>query len=156
MSFDSKINNWIKTLNKRNDIFRRAIVENQEEILDLNVAQLEKGEDAAGGLLQPPYKTEAYAELKQGAPYNSKAPFGIADLKYEGDFYAGFVIIDRGNNVFGITSTDPKTSELEGKYGASDIFREGAGIFGLQDVSINVINPLILESFLIRFRNELL
>lgn len=144
MSFDSKINNWIKTLNKRNDIFRRAIVENREEILDLNVAQLEKGEDSLGALLDD-YASDAYAQFK--IAIGSKAPFGTPNLILEGDFTEGFVLKGDGLEFF-ITSTDEKKDRLRDKYGED--------IFGLSEESLEILRPRILESFLIRFRNELL
>lgn len=144
MSFDSKISNWIKTLNRSDDIFRRAIVENQEEILDLNVAQLEVGKDSLGEFLDE-YLSEFYALFK--ISIGSKAPLGIPNLILEGNFTEGFILKGEGLEFF-ITSTDDKKDRLRDKYGED--------IFGLSEDSLEEIRPAILETFLIRFRNGLL
>jgi len=141
---DVALNKWIKTLGNADELFRRAIIENQEEILDLNVAQLEVGENALGNLLDT-YTTDEYAEFKQAL--GSKAPFGVADLILEGGFTEGFTLLQQGNE-FEFTSTDPKTSMLVKDWGES--------IFGLQDKHITIISPAILESFLIMIRNGVL
>ena len=145
MSFDTKINKWIKALGNADEIFRRAIIENQAEILDLNVAQLEVGKDSLGNLLDE-YTTDEYAQFKQAI--GSKAPFKIADLKLTGDFHSGFVLKYEGATVFNIDSTDEKTEQLKKEWGEN--------IFGLSEESLEQIRPAILESFLIMFRNELL
>ncbi len=146
MSFDAKIAKWVKALSASNvdRLFRQAIVEHQEEILDLNVAQLEVGKDALGNLLLA-YESDIYAAFKQGPPFNSKAPFGIADLILEGDFTEGFVLRVNGFDYF-ITSTDEKTDRLKAKYGED--------IFGIMAQSADIVGPDILESFLIGIRNQ--
>lgn len=140
MSVESIIGKWTKALSNTDEYFRRAIIENQEEILDLNVAQLSQGKDALGNLLFQ-YESDIYAELKQGPPFNSQAPFGIPDLILEGDFTEGFVLKGEGIEFF-ITSTDEKKDRLRDKYGED--------IFGLSEESLEIIRPAILESFLIR------
>ncbi len=146
MSFDSKINNWIKSLSKGNvdRIFRRAIVENQELILDLNVAQLEIGLDSLGELLDD-YFSDEYAQFK--IALGSKAPFGTPNLILEGDFTEGFVLRVDGRDFF-ITSTDEKKDRLRDKYGDD--------IFGLMEKSLEELRPVILDTFLIIFRDGLL
>ena len=74
---ESTIKKWVTTLGRSDEFFRRAIIENREEILDLNVAQLEIGENALGNLLDT-YTTREYSEFKKAL--GSKAPFGVADL----------------------------------------------------------------------------
>ncbi len=144
MSFESVIGKWTKALSNTDEHFRRAIIENQEEILDLNVAQLEVGKDALGELLDD-YASDAYAQFKQAL--GSKSPLGTPDLILEGDFTEGFVLKVDGADFF-ITSTDEKKDRLRDKYGED--------IFGLSEESLEIIRPAILESFLIRFRNGLL
>ncbi len=136
MSFDSKISNWIKGLQNPEEIFRRAVLENEAEILDLNTAQLERGEDSFGNLLDE-YASDTYAQFKQAL--GSKAPLGIPDLKLEGDFYSGFVLKYDGAAFF-ITSTDEKKDRLKDKYGED--------VFGLQEKSIFDIGPDLLRSYL--------
>ena len=143
---DQKLNKWISVLGNTDRYFREAIIEHREEILDLNVAQLEVGKDALGNLLLE-YESDIYAAFKQGPPFNSKAPHGIADLILEGDFTEGFILKGDGVEFF-ITSTDEKKDRLRDKYGED--------IFGLAEESLEEIRPAILESFLIRLRNGLL
>ncbi len=142
MSFDSTIQKWVTALGRTDQYFRRAVIENQEEILDLNVAQLEVGENALGNLLDT-YTTNEYSEFKQAL--GSKAPFGVADLILEGGFTEGFTLVREGNE-FRFTSTDFKTDMLTEDWGED--------IFGLQEKSITIISPAILESFLIQIRND--
>ena len=138
---EATIKKWVTTLGRSDEFFRRAIIENREEILDLNVAQLEIGENALGNLLDT-YTTREYSEFKQAL--GSKAPFGVADLILEGGFTEGFTLIQEGNE-FRFTSTDFKTDMLVRDWGED--------IFGLQEKSIMIISPSILESFLIQIRN---
>lgn len=140
MSFESSIKQMTRTLRNVDAIFQRAMLDNEASILDANIAQLEKGEDSLGNLLDE-YVWDWYAEMKQAE--GSKAPFGIADLKLEGDFYNGFVMKYDGSKFF-ITSTDGKSDELEAKYGED--------IFGLQ--SFDRID--LLESFLKFLRDGML
>ncbi len=146
MSFDSKIAKWTKTLSTANvdRLFRQAIVEHREQILDLNVAQLAEGKDALGNLLDE-YASDEYAQFK--IAIGSQAPLGIPNLLLEGDFTEGFVLKIDGADYF-ITSTDEKKDRLRDKYGED--------IFGLLEESLEILRPDILESFLIKIRNGLL
>lgn len=123
-----------------NPIFQRAVLDNEAQILDANTAQLEKGEDALGDLLDE-YAWDWYAEMKQAE--GSQAPFGIPDLKLEGDFYNGFILKRDGDKFF-ITSEDSKRDDLVNKYGED--------IFGLQ--SFDQID--LLQSFLKHLRDGML
>lgn len=120
MSFESSIKQMTRTLRNIDVIFQRAVLDNEAEILDANTAQLEKGKDALGNLLEE-YAWEWYAKMKQAE--GSKAPFGIPDLKLEGNFYSGFILKHDGDKFF-ITSEDSKRDKLVEQY--------GEGIFGLQ------------------------
>ncbi len=143
MDFQGSLNKWVNALSRPEEYFKRAIVENQEEILDLNIAQLDEGVDSLGNLLME-YASEEYAQFKKAL--GSKAPFGIPDLKLEGDFREGFVLITEGNE-FRIDSTDEKAGELAFKYGQE--------IYGLNEKSLEIARPFILESWLNQLRNEL-
>lgn len=143
MDLQASVQKWVKALSKPEQYFIGAVVENQEEILDLNISQLEVGKDSLGELLER-YALDVYAEFKQAI--GSQAPFGVPDLKLEGDFHSGFVLIVDGKEIR-ITSTDDKTDDLEFKYGED--------IFGLMEDSMDKIRPALLQSWLNQLRNEL-
>lgn len=143
MSFESKIKKWTQALRNIDEPFQRAMLDNETEIIDANVAQLEIGQDALGNLLDE-YASDAYAQFKKSM--GSKAPMGVPDLKLEGDFHSGF-ILKRDGDMFFITSTDEKKDRLRDKYGED--------IFGLSAESITTLKPDILVSFLKHFRDEL-
>lgn len=143
MDFDDSLKRWVNVLNKSEKYFKGAVIENREEILDLNTAQLEKGKDAEGNFLEQ-YALDSYAKFKQAI--GSRSPFGVPDLKLEGDFHEGFKLLIEGNE-FQITSTDSKSDDLEYKYGED--------IFGLSKDSMNEVRPALLESWLKLLRNEL-
>ena len=135
-----KLKEWQKRFRGIRTIINRAIVENQEEILDLNVAQLEIGQDSTGALLEK-YQYDSYAKMKKAM--GSKAPEGTPDLKLEGDFHEGFVLREDGSD-FLITSEDSKKDRLRDKYGED--------IFGLQPKNISKAGALILEDTLKEIR----
>jgi hypothetical protein len=139
---DTKLNKWVSALKRRDTIFRRAVLDNEAEIIDANTAQLEVGQDALGNLLDD-YASTFYAEFKKAI--GSNAPLGTPNLKLEGDFYAGFTLNVDGEQYF-LTSTDEKAGDLAFKYGQD--------IFGLSEESLEKIRPLVLESFLILLRKE--
>ena len=130
---------------KVDEMINRAVLDNKEEILDLNTAQLSKGKDSLDQLLER-YASDGYAEFKKVVK-GSQAPKGIPDLKLEGDFYRGFTLIVEGKD-YRITSSDFKTGALVEKYGQE--------IFALSEKSLQIIRPMILESLLKLLRNELL
>ena len=127
------------------ELINRAVLDNKEEILDLNTAQLSKGKDSLGNLLDA-YASDAYAEFKRVVK-GSQAPKGTPDLKLEGDFYRGFTLIVEGQD-YRVTSNDDKTGALVEKYGQE--------IFALSEESLQEVRPMILESLLKILRNELL
>lgn len=98
----------------------KAIKENEKEIVALNQLQLLEGVDSFGDLLEPPYKSAAYAEKKL-----TLNPLGVVDLKLTGDFHAGFFVAVSDRFPFYIFSKDEKTRRLVGMYGIN--------IFGLTD-----------------------
>ena len=125
------------------ELINRAVLDNKEEILDLNTAQLSKGKDSFDRFLEE-YVSDAYAKFKKAL--GGQAPLGIPDLKLEGDFYEGFTLIVEGQD-YRVTSTDDKTDRLVEKYGQE--------IFALSEESLQEIRPQILESLLKFTRNEL-
>jgi hypothetical protein len=140
---ERKIQKWISVTGNPDKLFFGMVLDNETEILDANTSQLEQGKDADGDFLRT-YFDDDYAKLKQHL--NSKPPFGVPDLKLEGDFHEGFVLRwDR--NKFFITSTDEKTEGLVQQYGKF--------IFGLTDESLIELKSMMLESFIKIFRDEL-
>jgi len=78
---------------------------------DANAAQLEAGLDADGRQITPEY-AELTIELKQ----QKGQPTDRVTLRDSGAFYAGIVAQVRGQELE-LTGTDPKTRELQEKYG---------------------------------------
>jgi len=141
---EAVVNKWLAAFRKVDTYINRAIVENREEILDLNVAQLRQGKDSLGQFLQE-YASKDYAEFKKAI--GSEAPFGIPNLILEGNFTEGWVLKKEGME-FRFDSTDEKKDELAHKYGDE--------IFGLSLESQREITPDLALSFLKHFRNGLL
>lgn len=141
---EAVVNKWLAAFRNVDTYINRAIVENREEILDLNVAQLRQGKDSLGRFLQE-YASEDYAKYKKAI--GSQAPLGTPDLILEGDFTEGFVLKKEGRE-FRFDSTDEKRDKLVQMYGEE--------IFGLSLESQTVITPDLAESFLKHFRNGLL
>lgn len=141
---ERKIQKWIDATGNPSKLFFGMVLDNETEILDANTSQLEQGKDAMGNFLEN-YLSEDYARFKQ--VLNSSPPFGVPDLYLEGNFVEGFVLRWEGN-VFNITSTDWKTNKLVQMYGED--------IFGLMDESLLELKPMMIESFLKIFRDELL
>lgn len=121
----------------------RAVLENSEEIIDANTAQLSKGLYSDGDQM-PELKSVSYAEYKKQR--GGKAPLGIVDLKDEGDFYEGFYLA-KGSDGFLIGSRDQKESDLQSKYGNE--------IFGLTDESKEMVNPKIKEDLIDLIKEKL-
>lgn len=84
------------------------------EITELNKDQLQEGIDSQGKTLSPEYKNPYYSKKKFSM--NSRAGFGIPDLKFKGGFYRGFDVVV-GYDSFEVNSSNSKTEELVKKYG---------------------------------------
>jgi len=141
---EAVVNKWLAAFRKVDTYINRAIVENREEILDLNVAQLRQGKDSLGQFLQD-YASKDYAEYKKFM--GSQAPLWTPDLILDGGFTEGFVLKKEGME-FRFDSTDEKKDDLAYKYGDE--------IFGLSLESQREITPDLALSFLKHFRNGLL
>jgi hypothetical protein len=123
----------------------KILMELSDTIVGMNKEQLSIGEDAEGGTLEP-YADPQYA-IDKVELFGSKAPLGIPNLKFSGDFYNGFTIVF-GNNKLSITSSDLKTLRLEGKYG--DIF--GLQPNNLTELAHKFILPRLAQSYLQNFK----
>lgn len=137
---EKHLQRWISALDNPSELFYGMVLDNEASILDANTSQLEQGKDALGNFLQE-YYSDSYAEYKQYL--NNQPPYGVPDLKLEGNFHDGFVLRWTGGE-FLIRSTDEKTDKLIKKYGVD--------IFGLSKDSMIELKSLLLETF----RNELL
>jgi hypothetical protein len=90
---------------------------------DANTAQLGEGLDADNRDITPEY-APLTVEIKQA----KGQPSDRVTLRDEGDFYAGIVARVRGEAVE-LVGTDPKTQELQQKYGNN--------IIGLSDQAVD-------------------
>lgn len=82
-------------------------------IVEFNKQQLKRGLSAGPARISPKYKKKDYAVEKNAM--NPLPGYGIPDLLYTGDFYAGFGIEVKADE-YEVFSTDPKAYELEAKY----------------------------------------
>lgn len=116
----------------------KAIDNNLSTMADLNVAQMEKGLNSDGTEIGS-YVSEPYARFKKAI--GSIAPFGVVDLKFEGNLHSRTFAKRNGDNlVFG--STDEKTKQLKEKYDSN------GEIFGLtKDNQIEVTDQILAETF---------
>lgn len=105
-------NEWIR-------IIKESIQETLSEVEDLQIEQFSRGLNSQGRQIGQ-LRSEEYARYKKNR--GGKAPFGVVDLKDEGDFYSK-IIAKLENKFISITSTDSKTQDLEDKYNKNgDIF----------------------------------
>jgi hypothetical protein len=133
----------LRQLVKKQESFARQIVKDSpEQVEDYNLDQLQKGVDAEGEKITPPYTpyTKA-AKRAKGQPTDRVTLFD------EGDFYRSIQArID--NAGFTLDATDIKTPELIDKYGDM--------ILGLNQNSVDLlIDELILPELLKRNQREL-
>jgi hypothetical protein len=124
-------------------IFADALLNNEDQIIDLNVDQLRRGLTSEGEPIEPEYATDEYAQLKKAL--GSKAPSGTPDLILEGDFTEAFYIEKRGDGIL-FDSRDEKTDKLDRKYDDT---------FGLTDQSKKVAMQLAEEEIVITIENEM-
>lgn len=114
---------------------------NQSQLIDLNLLQLDSGLDSQGKLLDPPYQSVNYAEMKLHLN-----PKGVVDLKLTGAFWQGFFMkADKFPVTFG--SDDIKSSELEAKYGRD--------IFGLDKANLDISKEIILPDLQEQFKKAI-
>ena len=126
------------------ELFAESVQENDTYIIDLNLSQLEVGKDSKDKSLFP-YASDDYAKLKMSM--GSMAPMGTPNLRFEGNFWEGFIVQSDIEGLT-ITSTDSKTEKLKSGYGDD--------IFGLSDNSLKDLKSVLLPTFLTKLRDELL
>lgn len=119
-----------------------VIKEHEITALDLNTAQLMRGEDSQGHFVNPPYQSIDYAEMKLHLN-----PAGVVDLKLTGRFHNSFYL-RAGSFPISIWARDKKTNMLVAKYGAK--------IFNLQQGSIRFFQEDIKPDFTQRMRGRIL
>lgn len=149
MNIFDELKNRVNSINNNLErIIVEAMVAEDSAIIDLNVSQLEEGINAEGTVVGK-YASDEYARHKQSI--GSKAPFGIVDLKLEGDFHSGFY----ADSYFGsnpdasglfINSRDSKTGKLESAY---------SGIFGIAPDNKDELQELTLPLITNTIKNEL-
>ena len=108
--------------NNLDDAVEATVRDNQHVLEDMNTAQLAAGLDADGQPIGP-----AYAPLTVAIKQLKGQPTDRVTLRDEGDFYAGVVSQLSGQSVE-LVGTDPKTEDLQFKYGEA--------ILGLSDAHV--------------------
>lgn len=133
-----ELSNNVQTLITRlPQIVADVIVDNNNQVIDYNTAQLEEGKQSTGDNM-PLYASNSYAQFKKSIGSKSSPR---TDLKVTGDFYSGFYVKKSGQNlIFG--SSDSKATELEAKYG-KDIY--GISINKTDDIKSIVINDIKIK-----------
>jgi hypothetical protein len=115
MNAPDRLDAWARALKQLPDLLTRTVGEvaqaNNYVLEDANAAQLEAGLDADGRQITP-----EYAELTVDIKTAKGQPTSRVTLRDSGAFYAGIVAQVRGQELE-MTGTDPKTRELQEKYG---------------------------------------
>lgn len=111
-------------------------------IVDANTEQLMRGEDSEGNVIDPPYASKHYAELKLFLN-----PAGVVDLNLTGAFHAKFrLVVSKGWPAY-LYSTDKKAPELKEKYGKD--------IYGVQQESLDdIVDSSILPKVQAYYQRE--
>jgi len=107
-----------------------VLKKNEAEILDANIEQLSRGEDADGAKF-PEYANEDYFNTKRGEGLIEKAG-NHYNFLLEGDFRKGFMAKYQNDNMI-IDSTDSKREKLVELV-------SGWEIFGIQDKNIEKLD----------------
>lgn len=128
------------------DVVLESVKDNEAEIIDLNIEEqlFQKGIDSEGQAITP-----GYSPLTISIKTAKGQPTDRVTLRDTGDFHRSFQI-SYGNDAFAFFATDPKSQDLEKKYGGE--------IFGLTDDSleeaIEIVKPdLTTKSEKIIFTN---
>lgn len=112
--FTRNVEQWQRSLP---EVVLESVKENEAEIIDLNVQEqlFQKGIDSEGQAITP-----GYAPLTISLKRQKGQPTDRVTLRDTGDFHRSFQI-SYGSDAFDFFATDPKSQELERKYG-SEIF----------------------------------
>ncbi|WP_428668104.1 hypothetical protein [Runella sp.] len=125
-------------------LVKASVEAHKAEIEDLNIEQLNAGQDATGHAITPPYVpfTIIHKQAKN-------QPTDRVTLKDEGSFHKS-IFVKTHQNAFEMDATDPKTAALVGKYGEE--------ILGLTDKNIDetaeIIEETLVKSFEQKFDNS--
>ena len=127
----------LKQFEKEHESIVIQLAANYEaEILDMNTDQLEKGIEATGNPVSPPYRPLTISIKQQKGQ-----PTDRVTLKDEGDFHDSFFLV-LNQTSFAIYAKDEKTARIERKYGRD--------IFGLTDENlqslIEMIKPDLIDT----------
>jgi hypothetical protein len=135
--FDELHRNLESVISSLDKIMVEAMVENQDQIIDLNISQLEDGLTREGTAIIPEYESDDYAKAKKSI--GSRAPLGTPNLKLEGNFYSGFYgepyISGESSGLF-VDSRDEKAEKLENKY---------SGIYGIAPQNNDELFEIIID-----------
>lgn len=115
-----------------------------EQLEDINIDQLTRGERSDGSKITPRYANPAYAALKNAR--NPRPGRGTPDLNLEGDFYKGITARVTRQSII-VSGEDQKTPWLQFKYGNE--------IIGINLDTPNLKQDLLLPELLIKIRNYL-
>lgn len=119
---------------------RDAIRSNAKALAQENRQQLFEGKDSTGASIEPPYKPfTVMIKKRKGQPVNR------VTLRDTGDFYKSIRVIDRAAD-FEYIATDPKTRDLEIKYGDN--------ILGLASSSFDKLKPQIIKDIIDQLRKD--
>jgi hypothetical protein len=103
----------LRSLNVR-DLLVSSIEETAAEYVELNTRQMYQGLDGNGQKIQPTYRRQRYARVKN--EMNSAPGYGVPDLKLTGAFYQGYGVRVEGDEV--VKDSDvPYADDLFEKYG---------------------------------------
>lgn len=121
-------------------LVKTSVEAHKAEIEDLNIDQLNAGQDATGSQITPPYVpfTIVHKQAKN-------QPTDCVTLKDEGGFHKS-IFVETHQNAFEMNATDPKTAALVGKYGEE--------ILGLTDRNIDETAEIIEETLVKSFEQK--
>lgn len=117
----------------------RILANVQDQVTELNKAQLKQGLTPLGQKLSPKYRNIRYARAKNTV--NPLPGFGTPDLKFTGRFQSNFYLT-ASNKKFDIFSSDAKTDKLIAKYGKENIF--GLTIENNEIVNYEILLPKLM------------
>lgn len=137
MIFEQHIKSLRQFEQEKNKVLNEIIKDYEPEIIDMNLAQLDQGEEATGDKIEPAYRPITI-ELKK----ITGQPTDRVTLKDTGDFHNDF-FLTYGRDWFNINSNDEKADKLERKYG-KDIY--GLSDNHIQDL-INQVKPDFQQQF---------
>lgn len=102
-----------------------SMEETAQDFIDLNTEQMYAGKDSDGEPIQPDYKSDVYAQMKNRM--NPAPGYGVPDLKATGAFYAGYTLkVDAGQ----------VTEDSDVEYADKLTEQYGEQIWGLDDENL--------------------